>query len=199
MLANHWRLHDALAVDHRAKSARPGGIDQGIRHGAAIERRIVAVLEHAIIGDDDAYRRVELPEAAHHPVLAPVLVLARDPHGGEQLLRDADLPVAVRTGKGLTGAKFARVRHTRQVALGIAGANPVQRLAGNDIEIPRLGIHRRTRAHREADDFLDQSFWHRIGLVAADASAAEDDVIEQHWPGIPSHKVAPLSWVLRRI
>jgi hypothetical protein len=45
--AHHGGLHDALAVDHGAEPARPGGIDQGGRHGAAIERRIVAAVKHA--------------------------------------------------------------------------------------------------------------------------------------------------------
>ena len=65
------------------------------------------VREHAIIGDDHAHRRVELPKAAQHPVLAHLLVVAGDAHGGEQLLGDADLAVAMRAGKGLPGAEFA--------------------------------------------------------------------------------------------
>ncbi len=117
---------------------------------AAIERRIVAAVEHAVIGHDHADRRVELAEAAQHPVLALVLVIARDPHGGEQLLGDADLPVAVLAREGLARAEFARLRHARHHPLGVAGADPVQRLAGDDVEIPGLGVHRRRRAHRQA-------------------------------------------------
>jgi len=37
-----------------------------------IERRIVAAIEHTVIGNDHAYRRVELTEAAQVPVLALV-------------------------------------------------------------------------------------------------------------------------------
>ncbi len=83
VLAHDRRLHDALAVDHGAQPARPGGVDQCGRHGAAIEGRIVAAVQRTIICHDHAYRRVELTEAAQHPVLALVLVVARDPHGGE--------------------------------------------------------------------------------------------------------------------
>ena len=77
------------------------------------------------------------------------------------------------------------MRDARHVALGVAGADAVQRLAGDDVEIPGLGVHRRRRAHRQADDFLDQRLRHRIGLVAADAPATEDDVIKLHRRGIP--------------
>jgi len=122
-------LHDALAVDHGAQPARPGGIDQGGRHGAAIERRIVAAIKHAVIGNDHADRRVELTEATQHPVLAIVLVIALDPHRGEELFGDADLPVAVLACKGLTRAKLARLRDARHHPFGVAGANSIQRFA----------------------------------------------------------------------
>ena len=92
----HRRLHDALAVDHRAQAARPGGIDQRGGHRAAVERRVVAAVELAVVGDDHADRRVELPKAAQHPVLAHLLVVRVDAHGAEQLLGDADLALAVR-------------------------------------------------------------------------------------------------------
>src|SRR6202035_3648909 len=107
--------------------ARPGGIDQSVRHGAAIERRIVAAVQRAVIGHDHAYRRVELTEAAQYPVLALILVIARDPHRGEQLLGDANLPVAMPTCKGLTRAELARLRYACHHPLGIACADPMQR------------------------------------------------------------------------
>jgi len=37
----------------------------------------------AIMGEHQRDRRIELPEAAQHPVLAHRRVVTRDPHGGE--------------------------------------------------------------------------------------------------------------------
>ena len=90
---------------------------------------IEAAVQHAIVGHDHAYRRVELTEAAQHPVLALVLVVAFDPHRGEQLLGDADLPVAVLACKGLARAELARLRDARHHPFGVAGADPIQRFA----------------------------------------------------------------------
>jgi hypothetical protein len=100
------------------------------------------------------------------------------------LLGDANLPVAVLTCKGLTRAELARLRYARHHPLGIAGADPIQRFAGDDVEIPGLGVHRRRSAHRQTDDFLDQRPGYRIGFVTADASATEDNVIKPHLFGI---------------
>ena len=47
------------------------------------------VSRHAVIGNDHADGRVELAEAAQHPVLALILVVALDSHRGEQLPGDA--------------------------------------------------------------------------------------------------------------
>src|SRR3546814_7773323 len=66
MFAHDGALHDALAVDHAAEPARPGGVDQCVGHRAAIERRDIAAEQDAVIGDDDADRRVELTETAQH-------------------------------------------------------------------------------------------------------------------------------------
>ena len=41
VLTHDGRLHDALAVDHRAQPPRPSGVDEGRRDRAAVERRIV--------------------------------------------------------------------------------------------------------------------------------------------------------------
>jgi hypothetical protein len=185
--AHHGRLHDALAVDYGTQPARPRSIDQGRGHGAAIERCVVAAVQHAVICHDDAHGRIELTEAAQDPVLAPLLVVASNPHGGEKLLGDADLPVPVLAGKGLARAELARLRDARHHPLRVAGTDPIQRLAGDDVEIPRLGVHRRRGAHRQADDLLDQRPGDRIGLVAANAPAAQDDVIELHLPPSPMH------------
>src|SRR3546814_3094969 len=53
---------------------------------AAIERRDIAAEQDAVIGDDDADRRVELTETAQHPVLPRILVFTGDTHRAEQLL-----------------------------------------------------------------------------------------------------------------
>ena len=55
----------------------------------------IAAVQVAVIGDDHAHRRIELAEAAHHPVLPRVLVVARNAHRREQLLGDPDLPLAM--------------------------------------------------------------------------------------------------------
>src|SRR3546814_18881735 len=80
MFAHDGALHDALAVDHAAEPARPGGVDQCVGHRAAIDRRDIAAEQDAVIGDDDAERRVELTETAQHPVLPRILVFTGDTH-----------------------------------------------------------------------------------------------------------------------
>jgi len=54
----------------------------------------------------------------------------------------SDLAVAVDAGEGLADAEFAAVGDAGDIALGVAGADAVQGLAGDDVEIPRLGVHR---------------------------------------------------------
>ena len=62
-----------------AQPARPGSIDRGSGHGAAIGRRIVAAVQYMVIGHDHAHRRVELTEAAQYPILVHFLVIAPVP------------------------------------------------------------------------------------------------------------------------
>src|SRR3546814_831561 len=78
MFAHDGALHDALAVDDAAEPARPGGVDERVGDRAAVEGRDVAAEQDAIIGDDDADRRVELAETAQHPVLPRILVFTGD-------------------------------------------------------------------------------------------------------------------------
>jgi hypothetical protein len=66
----------------------------------------------------------------------------------------------------------------------LPAADPIQRFAGDDVEIPGLGVHRRRRAHRQTDDFLDKRLGYWIGFVTADAPATEDNVIKLHLSGI---------------
>src|ERR1700679_3485713 len=67
-----------------------------------------------------------------------------------------------------------RPRHARHHPLGVAGADPIERFTGDDKEIPGLGVHRRRRAYRQTDDFLNQRSGHWIGFVTADAPATKN-------------------------
>jgi hypothetical protein len=66
----------------------------------------------AVIGHDDADRGVERAKAAHHPVLAAFLVVARGAHRGEQLSGDSPLAVAVFAGEGASPMRTSRDRGT---------------------------------------------------------------------------------------
>ena len=86
VFAHHGWLHNALAVDHRAKPPQLGGEDQAVGHRAqemADRRRLQAL----VVGHDDRHRGVKLAKLAHHPVLAPLCVVTGDPHRLEQLHR----------------------------------------------------------------------------------------------------------------
>src|SRR5690606_34961349 len=135
--AHHGRLHDALAVDDAAEAPRPRRVDEAVDHPAAVEGGDVATVDRAVVGDDDGHRRVELPKAAQHPVLAPLLVLAGDAHRPEQLLGDLDLSLAVHAGVAGPHAELPGVRNARDVALDIALADAVEHLAGNHAAVPR--------------------------------------------------------------
>src|SRR3984885_1312345 len=87
--------------------------------------------------------------------------------------------------KGLPRAELAGLRYARHHPLGVAGADPIQRFAGDNVEIPGLGVHRRWSAHRQTNDFRNQRLGHWIGLVTADTPATEDNVIKLHLCGIP--------------
>src|SRR3546814_19404507 len=87
------------SVDHAAEAARPGGVDDRRRDRAAIEGRDVAADQHPVIGDDDAGGRIELTEAAKHPVGTLRLVVPRAPHRADQLLGDPDLSLALEIGQ----------------------------------------------------------------------------------------------------
>src|SRR4051812_14407405 len=126
MLAHDGGLHDPLAVDHGTKPPRPGRVDERGRHGATVEGRIVTGRKPAIVCDDHADRRVELAKAAQDPFLPLLLVISRNSHGAEQLLGNANLTFAMHSLEWLAGSKLARVRNSRQIALGIALANTIQ-------------------------------------------------------------------------
>src|SRR5882762_11033403 len=87
--------------------------------------------------------------------------------------------------KGLTRAELARLRYARHHPLGIAGADPIQRFAGDNVEIPGLGVHRRRRAHRQTNDFRNERLGYWIRFVTADTPATENNVIKLHMCRIP--------------
>ena len=70
-------------------------------HGATVKGRIVAIGKHSVVGDDDAHRGIELPEAPKHPILPPFLIVPGNAHGAEKLLGDAHLAIAMNPLKGL--------------------------------------------------------------------------------------------------
>jgi len=180
MFAHDGRLHDPLRIDHTTEATAPRGVDQRGGGRPAIESGVIAVGQFAVIGDDDADRRIELAETAQHPILPPLLVVARDAHRFEQLDRAADLPFAVDALEGMAAAEFAAIGHSRQNILRVSLADPVERLAGDDMEMPRLGVHRAGRTHSEREDFLDQFARNRLVQIAADAAPSEDDLVIIH-------------------
>src|SRR4030095_16927388 len=54
----------------------------------------------------------------------------------------------------------------------------VERLAGEYIKVPGLGVHRRRRTDRHRDDFLEHFARHRLLFVAPDAAAPHHNVFE---------------------
>ena len=64
VFSHDGRLHDALAVDHRAEASRPCCVYQCCGDGPAVKCRIVAVREYRIVSNDDAHWGIELTEAA---------------------------------------------------------------------------------------------------------------------------------------
>ncbi len=115
---------------------------------------------------------------------------------------DLDLLVDHAGEGGVADAERPRPRRPGQVSFGGARADRVQRLSGDDVDIPGLDVHRRGRAHRQADDLLDQRPGNRIGLLTAEASATENDVIVFHGGsqtgalgGTPSEKRSHGEWI----
>src|SRR5205823_11132172 len=90
-LANDVGAHDALAVDDAAEPAVPGREHDAITERTEIEVTYRAGIEHAVIGQHQRHRRVELAKAAQHPVLPHRLVVARNPHRAKQFFGDVDL------------------------------------------------------------------------------------------------------------
>jgi hypothetical protein len=139
-------------------------------------------LDRAVIGHDDGDRRIELAETAQDPVHPLFLVVALDAHRLEQLDGDLDLALAVVALVAGSHPELAAVGHAGQVALDIALADAVEHLAGDDVEVPGLGVKRGRRAHRDLEDLAHQRLGNRLLQEATDTAAAPHDVIEFHIP-----------------
>ena len=185
MFADDGGLHDALAVDDAAQTAGPGGVDQRVGDGATVEGGDVAALYAAVIGDDDRDGCVELAEAAQHPVLARGLVVALDVHGREELFGDLDLALAVLALISAVAAELAGFGDTCKIALGVALADAVEGLAGDDMEVPGLGVERGRGAHGELDHLADQRLGHGLAGEAARAAPTAHDVVVVHDACLP--------------
>jgi hypothetical protein len=121
-----------------------------------------------------------LPKAAQHPVLPPRLVVARDPHRGEQLFGDVDLPAAMHAlifaMRGDIALRLGAADHL----LHVTPPDPLQRLSGQDVDMPGLGVHRGRRAFCHVDDFLDHGPGHRLLFETTHAFARLYQCLKVH-------------------
>ena len=62
----------------------------------------------------------------------------------------------------------------------VAPAHTLERLAGQDMDVPGLGVHRRWCALGNFDDLLDHGPRHRLFLEAANAAAGLHQSLEIH-------------------
>jgi hypothetical protein len=76
----------------------------------------------------------------------------------------------------------------RDHLLHVATAHLFQRLAGQDVDMPGLGVHRRRRALGDLDDVLDDGAGDRLLGEPAHALAGLNQRLEIH----PLHSVRPL-------
>src|SRR5438552_3586496 len=68
----------------------------------------------------------------------------------------------------------------RDHLLHVAAAHVLQRLAGQHMDMPGLGVHRRRRAFGDLQDFLDHRPRHGLVLETAHALAGLDQRLEFH-------------------
>ncbi|MEY9726558.1 hypothetical protein ABIA07_002459 [Bradyrhizobium yuanmingense] len=160
-------------------------------HDAVAERAEIEVadragIKHAVIGQHQRDRRVELAEAAQHPVLPHRLVVACDSHRAEQLLGDVDLPgamhalvFAVADDVALDLGAAGHLRH-------VAATHLLQRMTREHMDMPGLGVHRRGRALGALDDRLDHRARHRLVLETTHAAARLDQRLEFHPVNLPA-------------
>src|ERR1044072_1985072 len=76
----------------------------------------------------------------------------------------------------------------RDHLLHVAAAHLLERLTGQDMDMPGLGIHRRPRTLGDVDDFLDDGAGNRLLLESAHAPAGLNQRLEVH----SLHSVRPL-------
>ena len=141
-----------------------------------------AGVEHAVVGQHQRHRRIELAEAAQHPILPHRLVVAGNPHGAEQFLGDVDLAFAVHALIFAVADdvpfRFGAGDHLFHVA----AAHALQRLAGQDMDIPRLGVHGGWRALGGLDDLFDHRPRHGLVREATHAAAGLHQRLVIHSP-----------------
>lgn len=123
------------------------------------------------VGQDNGYRGIELTKAPHDPILPSYLVVAFDAHGFEQLDGDFDLALAVHAFIAVTNGDLTLHFRPGHHSFRVARPDPIQWLAGENVQKPRLSVHRRGRTLGEFDDFVDDGLGYRVRFVAADASA----------------------------
>ncbi len=116
-------------------------------------------------------QRIELAEAAQHPVLPHRLVVARDPHRAEQFLGDVDLPGAVNALIFAAGLDdVALDLGAGDHLLHVAAAHLLEQAAREHVDMPGLGVHRGRRALGAFDDRLDHRARHRLVLETTHAA-----------------------------
>jgi len=101
-------------------------------------------------------------------------------HGGEQLLGDAGLALAMGALVGAVGEDIPLRRLARGHLFHVVAADLLQRLAREDMDVPRLAVHRRRRAFGILDDLADHRFRHRLVPETPDAAAAVHQFLKIH-------------------
>ena len=81
-------------------------------------------------------------------------------------------------------SEFAGIGNAGKISLGVASADSVQHLSCHHVKVPRLGVQRCRRPHRNPKDFFDQCLGHRLGQIAPNAPPAKYD-------SVVFHKTAP--------
>ena len=147
---------------------------------AEVEVGLGRVLDGPIDAPDDRHRCVELTESAHRPVLALLLVVPADAGRFEELRGDPLLALAMCAFVAGVTADLAVGRTGGQHPLRVALPDAVEDVAGHDVHVPRLGVHRRRTLCRDLDDLVEHLPGHRFRPVPADAPAFVHQLLEFH-------------------
>jgi hypothetical protein len=175
MLAHHARLHDALAIDHTTQPTLPGGQHNGVRKSPQVKLADRGGFQLFIVGQHQGHRRIKLPKPAHHPIRASGLVVPGNAHGLKQLNRNGHLPFAMVPLVCLFHRKVTLVGNAFHHVFGIALAYALQRLPGDHMHIPGLGVHRRGRPLGHLDDVVNQVARDGFRQITSDAGAGFDE------------------------